>query len=88
MLDDPTSSLDVKVTRSIMEGIKNSEWRQKTYVITTNKLKMLEYADKVVYMEKGSMSFNGSVEEFKQSSMYENLQEIFKKSTEEQVSLG
>ena len=64
ILDDPTSSLDNKVTAKIMEGIKSKPiWREKTFVISTNNIKMFDYADKVAFMRNGNVEFFGKYED-------------------------
>ena len=74
ILDDPTSSLDNKTTHYIMENIRNDpHWSKKTFVIATNNLKMLNYADKVIHVKKGRIDFYGNPEEFKESEQYQAL---------------
>ena len=64
ILDDPTSSLDNKVTASIMEGIREGEeMKGKTFIISTNNIKMFDYADKIVFMVDGRVDFFGTYEQ-------------------------
>ena len=73
-MDDPTSSLDTKTTHYIMENIRNNEyWNQKTFVITTNNLKMIDYADKIIHTHKGKVQFYGLPEEYKKTEPYRML---------------
>lgn len=55
-MDDPTSSLDNTVSESIMESIKNDDfWNKRTFVMSTNNLGLLKYADRVIFMENGKI---------------------------------
>jgi ATP-binding cassette, subfamily C, bacterial CydD len=46
LLDDPTSSLDNKTIDKIMWNLKNKEeLKDKTFVITTNDMNLLHFAD-------------------------------------------
>ena len=43
-----------------MTNIRNNRhWRSKTFVISTNNIKMFDYADKVVFIKKGNIEFFG-----------------------------
>ena len=71
ILDDPTSSLDNIVTDKIMKIIRHSpHWESKTFVIGTNNDKLVEYADRVIHIERGTVLFNGSYDDFKRNSPY------------------
>ena len=71
ILDDPTSSLDNKVTQKIMDTIlTDPKWSRKTYVISTRKAGILERFDKVIFMEEGEVKFYGKYSEFRESLSY------------------
>ena len=59
-----------------MDALEASDWKDKTYVITTNKLKMLEYVDRVVYVEKGRIIFQGDVVKFKETELFTEMEKI------------
>ena len=81
ILDNPTSSLDNKVTQQIMDTIlKHPKWSKKTYVISTRKAGILERFDRVIFMDEGRIRFFGKPTELKQSSVYQN----YEKSQEDQ----
>ena len=66
LLDDPTSSLDNKVTSNIINRIcRHPRWSQKTYIISTRKISVLKKMDKVIFMEDGKVSFFGPFEQLK-----------------------
>ena len=73
LLDDPTSSLDVNITKEIMKSLDNSRWKDRTFVISTNKLTMLEHANKVIYLDQGKVILSSTVQEFKNSQIYISL---------------
>ena len=57
-----------------MENIRNDpHWSKKTFMIATNNLKMLNYADKVIHVRKGRIDFYGNPENFKESEQYQAL---------------
>jgi ABC-type multidrug transport system ATPase subunit len=83
VLDDPTSSLDTKVTRKIMTNIREHEkWKKKTFLITTNNPSLFEFADKVVYVNKGLVEFFGTYEEMMQFEPVRMKIEEIKKAIE------
>ena len=66
LLDDPTSSLDNKVTSNIINRIcRHPRWSQKTYIISTRKISVLKKMDKVIFMEDGKITFFGPFEQLK-----------------------
>lgn len=68
IFDDPTSSLDNVVASNIMEDINNDPlWKEKTFIISTNNMNMLKYADKIIYIENGVLEFFGGQSELKQN---------------------
>ena len=61
ILDDPISSLDNDTAHLIMENINNDpHWSTKTFIIATNRLKMINYADKVIHINNGRVDFFGT----------------------------
>ena len=82
ILDDPTSSLDNKVTAYILDLIMNHpKWSQKTYVIATRKMQILDQFDRVIYMENGSIKLfapYSELREFPEFRIYEKDQKLQK----------
>ena len=71
ILDDPTSSLDNKVTSSIINRIcKHPKWSKKTYIISTRKISVLKKMDKVIFIEDGEVSFFGPFEQLKNQQKF------------------
>ena len=80
ILDDPTSSLDNKVTADIMRAITEKPWDERTFVLSTNNTKLLDFVDRVIFMDRGQISFNGTPEEFRNNPSF---QSYLKDSAEE-----
>ena len=79
ILDDPTSSLDTKVTDQIFTQItQNEPWKSKTFVISSNNIKTFDYVDKIIVVKKGRVIFFGTQEEMMRdrgiAEMIEELQ--------------
>ena len=65
----------------MMHGIQDSEeLKNRTFVITSNDLWMLDFADRVVYMDQGWIGFDGGVEELKRAPrLFKILREMRKR---------
>lgn len=54
ILDDPTSSLDNKVTELILKNIlTNDYWSNRTFIISTNNLGILKNFTRIIYIRDG-----------------------------------
>ena len=74
LLDDPTSSLDNKVTLEIMKHISTvAPWNHRTFVITTSNLRVLDFCNRVIFIDKGRIAFNGPVNEIRQTNLLKKL---------------
>ena len=74
LLDDPTSSLDNKVTSKIMEIIKTEEfWSEKTFILSTNNPRLLDSCKRVIFIENGVITYNGDTEGFKNMHQYQEM---------------
>jgi len=62
IIDEGTSALDVETEEYIMEEIKR-EFKDKTIIMITHRLKILDIAEKVIVMENGKIVEQGSKEE-------------------------
>ena len=85
LLDDPFSSIDNKVSAAIFKNSFCDYLKDKGRVLVTNDISKLSNVDKVVYMEKGSIIFTGTFEEYTQKYSSENLipDEIMKEENDE-----
>ena len=73
LFDDPFSSIDNKVSQAIFKNSFCEYLKDKARVLVTNDINKLSSVDKVVYLEKGSIVFTGTFEEYSQKYSSENL---------------
>ncbi len=64
ILDEPTSSLDVKTEKDIIEATKNI-LRDKTVLIIAHRLSTILNSDRIIIIENGKIVEQGTVEELK-----------------------
>jgi ATP-binding cassette subfamily C protein LapB len=62
ILDEPTSMMDSAAEASLWEGLQKLD--QKTMLIITHNLKVLDIVDKVIFLEGGKIKFFGTKEDF------------------------
>jgi len=67
LLDEPTSSLDAKNAKNIMEYVFNE---LHTYIYTTHNAEEIIYSNRVIYMESGEIICDLTREQFLQSKYY------------------
>ncbi|SNZ07916.1 ATP-binding cassette, subfamily B, MsbA [Persephonella hydrogeniphila] len=65
IIDEATSALDVETEEYVMEEISR-HFREKTVLMITHRLKLLEISDRVVVMENGQIVEEGTKEELLQ----------------------
>lgn len=73
LLDDPLSALDAQVATRLLNVILGSEFKDQTFLITTNNQNYLKFADRILYLENGKLGFNGSYSEFLLSENYQKF---------------
>lgn len=63
LCDEPTASLDAKSAGIIMSDLKALSQEGKAVIVVTHDLRLKQYADEIIYVEEGkvSYSFNGEV---------------------------
>lgn len=63
LCDEPTASLDAKSAGIIMSDLKALSQEGKAVIVVTHDLRLKQYADEIIYVEEGkvSYSFNGQV---------------------------
>ena len=80
LFDDPFSSIDNKIGNLIFKNAFCNFLKDKARILVTNDISNLAYADKIIYMEKGSIIFNGTYNEY--NSKFAN-NKIFEKNINE-----
>ena len=64
LLDDPLASIDAKVGNNIFKEAFVDYLKDKGRILITNELSNLSHVDKIIYMDKGNIIFNGDFKEF------------------------
>ena len=68
LLDDPFSAIDLPLQAKLFKSCIEFMLRGKTIIIATSNVKLLESADKILLLDKGSQLFFGSYSEFVESN--------------------
>ena len=85
-LDEPTLGLDVMARRELWNIIENLKGKM-TIIVTTHYLEESEHlADRIVIMKEGNIKALGTLEELRQLTGEEKLEEIFLKISAEEVN--
>ena len=67
LFDDPLSSLDCRVSKQLFHECFLKRLANKTRVIVMRDYEYLKYADKILVLDQGNMTFYGSFHEFQNS---------------------
>ena len=62
ILDDPFSSVDNETEMLIMDKLICGLWKNKTRVVASNRLNFLEKFDRILFLEKGELIAEGSLQ--------------------------
>jgi ABC-type multidrug transport system fused ATPase/permease subunit len=76
LLDDPFSAVDINTEAAIIGSIKKMQERKHAFLITTQRHTFLKYADRILYLDKGSIVFDGSYLQFLEASTHLNVEEV------------
>ena len=76
ILDDPLSALDLKVADRLLKDAICGSLKDKTRIISTHSVHHLQYADKVVVVEDGRVTFVGKPSELENSEVYREFREV------------
>ncbi|EAQ6131910.1 ATP-binding cassette domain-containing protein [Salmonella enterica] len=64
ILDEPATSLNIDSVKIFNAFLKKIESSDKTLIISTNKREFISHVDRVIYINDGKISFDGSSENF------------------------
>ena len=64
LLDDPLASIDAKVGNNIFKEAFADYLKDKGRILITNELSNLSLVDRIIYMDKGKIIFDGNFNEF------------------------
>jgi len=78
ILDEPTATLDPMASNDIVELVQKAKTRGRAVVFSTHRMEEVEYlCDRVLFLRKGRMATQGTLEELKQQSACLRLTDIF-----------
>ncbi|XP_011505689.1 PREDICTED: multidrug resistance-associated protein 4-like [Ceratosolen solmsi marchali] len=76
ILDDPLSAVDTRVGKRLFQNCINGYLKDKTRILVTHQIQFLKDADKIIYLVKGHIQFEGQFEDFQKCNEYfENMDE-------------
>lgn len=79
IFDEPTLGLDILSSNAIVEFIKGEKKRGKTIVYSTHYMEEAEsLCDRIIFINKGKIVAEGSVEQLKADTGKENIRDVFK----------
>lgn len=70
LFDDPLSALDVNVGNHVFMKALKGYLRNRTRVVITHSLGYLKHFDRIIFMDKGSIIYNGSYEDIQDKPFY------------------
>ncbi|CAD8108442.1 unnamed protein product [Paramecium primaurelia] len=77
LLDCPFESLDHKTANKLMDELYEiSQKDKKTIIITSNDVNQIKKCDRIIHLEDGSITYNGSLEQFKGNSQSNDLDSL------------
>lgn len=62
LLDDCLSAVDVDTERRLIDDLLTGSWRDRTRILVTHRLSVLEYVDRILFIEDGRVQAQGSFE--------------------------
>lgn len=75
-MDDPISALDAHVRMNIMKNVLKGMLKDKTRILVTHSIDFLDMADRIIMMDKGRITAQGTYEELQDNEVFQKLQEI------------
>ncbi|MBD3320002.1 MAG: FHA domain-containing protein [Chitinivibrionales bacterium] len=76
-LDEPLAGLDPGLIKRFMHLFKKISERGHTLIITTHVLEQLEQCDRIIFLQSGSLRFNGSAREIKEELGVESIAQVY-----------
>ena len=80
IMDDPISALDVQVRKNICKEVLFGIMKDKTRILATHAVEIVEMADHVIIMKNGKIQAQGSYESIKNDPYLLEIQKIHKKN--------
>ncbi len=83
ILDDPLSALDAHVGKKIMNNCILGYLKRKTRILITHALQYISTADKILYIEKGKIAWEGKYNELIKQQFYSEFEKTNSNKNEE-----
>jgi ABC-type multidrug transport system fused ATPase/permease subunit len=75
LIDDIFSSLDKNISQQIFKNVICNYLKNKTRIVVLKDKNYIPFVDKIIYLEKGKITFFGTYEKFKEYSMQKEEKE-------------
>lgn len=70
LFDDPISALDADVCKKVFTQCFLGFLKNKTRILATHNIQYLNFFDRIIWMDKGKIIFNGSMEQLENQEFY------------------
>lgn len=70
LFDDPLSSLDADIGRKVFSECFQNHLKNKTRIIATHNLQYMPFFDRILWINKGEILFEGSLKELEKQAFY------------------
>ena len=86
IFDDPLSALDSYVGMNLFKEVFNNFLKNKTVIISTHSLQYLNFFDRIIFMETGSIKWIGPPQEILNQSFYDEFSKLINKNNNNENS--
>jgi len=86
LLDDPICALDADVSKNIFSQCLLGYLKNKTRILATHNIQYLNFFDRIIWLEKGKIIFNGTIQELKKQEFLASFISINNSSIDNDTS--
>ena len=83
LMDDPISALDSHTRKQIFQDVFCGILKDSTRVLVTHAVDFVHLADKIIIMDQGKITAQGTYEQLKENEYMINIQDIHRRNKEE-----
>ena len=83
LMDDPISALDTHTRKQIFKDVFQGLLKDSTRVLVTHAVDFVHLADKIIIMDQGKITAQGTYEELKNNEYMIHIQDIHQKNKDE-----
>lgn len=73
LLDDPFSAVDVGTEKKLIDALFTLKEHGHSFLVITQRYEFLKHCDRIVYLEKGEIKFNGTYSDFISHPKYQKF---------------